>query len=222
MPKAARKSAEIIQHPKATHVTIAPPNFQQAVVRIRGKTPLVMNKMSSENRLAMMAKQEQGSRAKKGQIRAPKDFDKIYKGAMHISEQGWYGFPASAFRAAMISACRTAGFKMTVGKQSVFVLHDGLDADDGQPLVRLYGKPVRRDLPVRLANGSTDIIPRPFFNDWHIDLRLEWDADQFAAADVINLLARVGRQVGIGAGRHDSRQSTGMGWGEFVIEGQPK
>lgn len=224
MPRSARKTADIIPLPKSTtHVTISPPNFQQAMVRIRGKTPLVMNKMSSANRKAMMDKQEQGSRSRKGQIRPPKDFDKIFKGAMHVSEQGWFGFPASAFRSAMVSACRTVGFKMTVAKLSLFVIADGIDADDGQPLVRLHGKaPVRRDLAVRLSDGSTDILPRPFFYDWHIDLRLEWDADQFGATDVMNLLARVGRQVGIGAGRHDSRQSTGMGWGEFVIEGQSK
>jgi len=34
---------------------------------------------------------------------------------------------------------------------------------------------------------------------------------------VTNLLARMGMQVGIGAGRPDSTDSAGMGWGTFRI-----
>lgn len=203
-----------------TQIVISPPNFQTAKVKIVGTAPLVQNKMSSANRLAMMSKQEEGSRSKKGSKRAPKDFDAVYKGAMHISTEGWHGIPASAFRAAMVSACRTVSFKMTLAKLSIFVLHDGLDKDDGSPLIRINGKPVRRDMPVRLANGSTDILARPFFDEWSATVQLQWDADQFSATDVINLLSRVGVQVGVGAGRPDSKMSCGMGWGTFKVEDQ--
>jgi len=37
--------------------------------------------------------------------------------------------------------------------------------------------------------------------------------------DVSNLLARVGIQCGIGEGRHNSRDSTGIGFGTFKIKG---
>jgi hypothetical protein len=214
-----KKSAEIIQHPHAeTHIVVSPPNFQETVVRLEGNAPYVMNMMSSDNRKKIMDKQLKGGRAKKGEMRQPKDFDKIYQGCMHISKDGWYGIPASAFRKAMVSATRTVGFKMTIAKLSLFVVPDGFDREDGQPLVKLTGKPKRRDMAVKLANGSTDIIPRAFFDDWSCDLHLRWDADQFSASDVINLLSRVGQQVGVGAGRPDSQNSCGMGWGTFVIK----
>ena len=200
-------------------IVITPPNFQTAKVKIIGITPLVMNKMSSANRLGMMQKQMAGSQSRKGQKRPPKDFDAVYRGAMHISEQGWHGIPASALRTAMVDACRLVSFKMTIAKLSVFVEADGIDADDGQPLVKLtVGKPIRRDLAVKLADGSTDIIARPFYHPWAAMPTLRWDADQFSAKDVINLLARVGGQVGIGAGRPGSKFSTGMGWGTFKVE----
>jgi len=216
---AKRKTAEIIRHPQAQeHISISPANFAETVVRVVGNAPYVMNKMSAENRKKMMDKQLKGGRAKKGEMRQPKDFEKIYQGCMHISREGWYGQPASAYRAALVSACRLVGFKMTLAKLSVFVIPDGFDADDGQPLVRINGKPKRRDMAVKLANGGTDIIPRAFFDEWHCDLRLRWDADQFSATDVINLLSRVGVQVGVGAGRPDSKNSCGMGWGTFDIE----
>lgn len=199
------------------NVVIAKPNFQRAKVRIVGTAPYVMNKMSSDNRRKMMAKQEEGSRAAKGKKREPKNFDAIYKGAMHLSKDGWYGIPASAIRTAMVDACRTVGFQMTKAKLCLFVVADGIDADDGQPLVKIVGKPLRRDMAVKLADGSTDIIPRPFFDEWHADVTLEWDGDMFSATDVVNLLARVGRQVGIGAGRPNSKSSCGMGWGTFNV-----
>jgi hypothetical protein len=179
-----------------------------------------MNKMSSLNRQKMMDAQMKGSQNKKGVKREPKDFDAVYKGAMHISEKGgWYGIPASALRTGMVDGCRLVGFRMTIAKLSVFVEADGFDIDDGQPLVKLtVGKPVRKDHAVKLANGSTDILARPFFFPWEAQPTLTWDADQFSAADVVNLLARVGGQVGVGAGRPNSKNSTGMGWGTFRVK----
>jgi hypothetical protein len=205
--------------PKAETAVISPLNFQSVKVRIEGVpgSPLVMNKFSSKNREAMMAKQEQGSRAKKGEKRAPKDFDAIYRSAMHIMQDGSFGFPAPGLRSALISACRVVGFAMTRAKLSVFVEADGIDQEDGTPLVRIEGTPTRRDVAVRLADGGTDIIARPFFEQWSADVTLTWDSDQFSSSDILNLLTRAGLQVGLGAGRHDSKSSTGMGWGSFKV-----
>jgi hypothetical protein len=201
-----------------TTVIISPPNFELAKIKIVGDSPFVSNKMTSENRKKMMDKQESGERSKKGAKRPPKDFDAIYRGSMHVSTDGWYGIPAPAFRAGLVSACRLVGFQMVRAKLCLFVEKDGIDADDGSPLVRIYGKPERRVLPVKLADGSTDIISRGFFFPWSASLTLKWDADQFSASDVLALLARVGQQVGVGAGRNDSKNSCGMGWGVFHVE----
>jgi hypothetical protein len=178
-----------------------------------------MNKFSALNRKAMMDKQEAGSRAKKGSLRQPKNFDAIFQSAMHRMTDGSFGLPAPGLRNAMISACRVVGFAMTRAKLSVFVEADGVDADDGTPLVKVIGTPVRRDVAVRLADGTTDIIARPFFEKWSARVRVVWDADQFSGSDVINLLSRAGLQVGICSGRHDSKSSTGMGWGCFRVVG---
>jgi len=205
--------------PPATVIAITAPNFQSAKVKLVGTAPLVMNKMSSANRQKMIDDMSKGSQSKKGQKRPPKDFDAVFRGAMHISEEGWHGLPASALRTAMVDSCRLVGFKMTIAKLSVFVEAEGFDVDDGTPLVRITkGEPVRKDLAVKLANGSTDILARPFYFPWEAEPILRWDADQFSGLDVINLLARVGGQVGIGAGRPNSKNSTGMGWGLFRVE----
>jgi hypothetical protein len=41
--------------------------------------------------------------------------------------------------------------------------------------------------------------------------------DQFKTVDVINLISRCGLQVGIGAGRPDSKASAGCGFGLFQV-----
>lgn len=203
---------------KVERIVITPPRFQRAEVLLTSTAPFVSNKFSSLSRAAMIAKQEAGSQSQKGRKREPKDFNKIFESALHVADEGWFGIPAGAFRNGMVSACRLVGYKMTIAKLSLFCLHQGLDKDDGTPLIKIIGEPVRKDVPVRLADGSTDILPRPFFMKWTAKLGLEWDADQFSASDVVNLLSRVGLQVGVGAGRPDSRNSCGMGWGTFAVK----
>ena len=199
-------------------IIITKPNFQTAVINIVSTAPFVWNKFSARSQQAMTEKQEAGQQAKNRRKREPKEFDKIWRETVHFSEDGWHGFPAASIRNALIEACKTVGFKMTIAKLSIFVEPDGYDATDGQPLVRMMGdEPARFDAPVRLALGSTDIATRGRAKKWTATVRVRWDADQFSANDVMNLLARAGEQVGIGAGRPASRTSTGMGWGTFKL-----
>ena len=62
-----------------------------------------------------------------------------------------------------------------------------------------------------------DLRARPMWRKWGVKLRMEYDADQFTASDVVNLIARAGIQVGIGPGRPFSKMSYGMGYGTFRI-----
>ena len=200
-------------------IVVTPPNFMQAKVRLIGTAPYVSNAMSGRSIDEMKAKQAAGSVAKKGKKRAPRDFDEGYLGSLHRASEGWYGFPAPGLRHALVSACRLVGFQMTLAKLSVFVLADGYDERDGSPLCRfLVGEPVRKDSFVKLASGTTSVVSRGFYLPWEAEPVLRWDADQFTSEDMVNLIARVGEQVGIGAGRHGSKSSTGMGWGTFRVE----
>lgn len=203
-------------------LVISPPNFQVAIFKIVGTAPYVSNKFSDEARKMMRDKQEAGPTVKKGAKKAPKDFEANYLGSMHKSEAGWYGIPASAFRNALVSACRIAGFQMTRAKLSVFVEADGFDEGDGTPLVKFTkGTPKKLESTVRLATGVCDIAARGCWSaGWEAQLRIKYDADQFTLKDVANLLMRVGVQVGVGAGRPDSKTSAGMGWGTFEIKGK--
>jgi hypothetical protein len=201
-------------------VQIAPPNIRLVKFRLIGNAPLVMNNFSTKMREQMKQTQVEGSTTRKGKKREGKDFEALYKGAMHISRDGWIGIPATAFRNALIRACSIVDFKMTLAKLSLFVEADGFDAGDGTPLVRITkGKPHPVEHCVRNANGSADIRCRPMWDEWEAMLRMKYDADQFTVSDVTNLIHRVGLQVGILEGRPSSKNSGGMGWGTFDIAG---
>lgn len=204
----------------SSSVTIPAPNFQTALFVIEGNAPYVQNKFSEKAKQQMKEAQEAGSvgRSKK-KNREGKDFEEHYRGAMHLSSEGWHGIPTPSFRNAMISACRVVQFKMTIAKLSVFIVPDGFDKDDGTPLVRIIqGLPHAHESLVRLATGVADIRIRPMWEPgWRAKVRVRFDGDQFSAQDVANLMMRVGEQVGVGEGRPDSKNSAGMGWGTFII-----
>ena len=196
---------------------IPAPNFHQAVFRLIGDAPYVQAKFSEKAKAQIREKMLGGSQSKKGRAREPRDFDADYKNAMHISREGWNGIPASCFRQACISACRLVGFKMTLAKLALFVEADGYDKDEGTPLIKIQGKPHKHEQHVRNATGVVDLRVRPMWDKWHANLTVRWDADLFSATDILNLLNRVGQQVGIGEGRPDSKQSSGQGWGLFHV-----
>lgn len=204
--------------PPMAPVIIRPINTVIYSCPIVATAPLVQNKFSAKARNKMMATQAAGSTAKGKKVREARDFDADFEAAIHRAEDGWIGIPAPAFRAAMISACRLVGYQMTKAKLSVFVEADGLDIDDGTPLVRLNaGEPERHEAMVRNATGVADVRIRPMWRQWSATLNIKFDADQFTADDICNLLDRAGQQVGIGEGRPDSKSSAGMGWGTFTL-----
>jgi hypothetical protein len=202
---------------KDTNIAIKPLKAKIATFNIEGTAPYVQHKFSGKAKAMMREKMLAGSQAKKSKNREARDFDADFEGATHFAPEGWAGIPAPAFRAAMISACRLVGFKMTLAKLSVFAEADGFDADDGSPLIKIEGKREPLEMHVRNQTGVCDLRVRPMWRQWTATVRIRFDEDQFSLTDVTNLMVRVGAQVGIGEGRPDSRESAGLGWGLFRV-----
>jgi len=200
-------------------VAIKPPNFGTAVFGIRGTAPLVIHRFSAKTKEQMKQKMEEGKSASSKRVREPKSTDDTFMEARYIAKDGWDGFNAASVRNALISACRLVGFKMTLAKMSLFVEADGWDAKEPQvPLIRILGKPTKQEDMARVETGQPYVTVRAAYFDWKAKVKIKWDQDQFSLADVTNLLSRVGMQVGLGEGRPDSKNSTGMGWGTFELE----
>jgi hypothetical protein len=204
-------------------VTIKPPNMQTGRFEIEGTAQLVIHRMSEKLLSEMKAKMLAGSTPAGKKRHEPVRLENVCEAAKYIGEtngQRWEGFNAASIRCAMISACRLVGFKMTLAKLSLFVLPDGYDvANPLYNLIRINGAAVQSELPARTETGVIYLCVRPMYFPWSATLNIRFDADQFKLADVANLLARVGEQVGIGEGRPDSKNSAGQGWGTFRIKG---
>jgi len=102
-------------------VTISAPNLKTAVFEIEGVAPLVIHRFSAKTKAEMKLKMETGKAASSKKNRVPKDTDETYQESRYISSEGWDGLHAGAIRAAMISACRLVGFKMTLAKLSILL-----------------------------------------------------------------------------------------------------
>ena len=200
---------------KETSVVISAPKFNTVEVILQGTAPLVVERFSKK--VELMAKMALGSTATNKKVRTARDYDNEAEEARYRAPDGWEGMNAAAFRAGMIGACRLVGFKMTLAKLSVFVEADAFDLKDGIPLVRVFGTSETYTAHTRNATGVVDVRSRPMYRQWAVKLRVRFDADQFSAQDVYNLIARVGGQVGVGAGRPDSKASAGCGFGTFEV-----
>lgn len=111
---------------KSAPGTISAPNIKSVKVKLIGTAPYMQARFSQK---AMNAMMETMSGTKKGgtkRVREARDYEEDYRGAMHVSAEGWVGIPASSLRAGIISACRLVGFTMTRAKLSVFVPAEGL------------------------------------------------------------------------------------------------
>jgi hypothetical protein len=201
----------------ATAISIKPLNQRFLEFYLRGTTPYLQLRFSEKTLQKMMDTQAQGTQARSKKVREPRNFTEDYENAKHKMADGSCGIPCGAFRNGMISACRTVGYHMTKAKLAVFVVADGLDVADGTPLVRIYGEPVENHMHVRNASGVTDIRSRPLWTEWHVKLRVRYDADLFSESDITNLITRMGAQVAVGEGRADSKQSNGIDMGFFEL-----
>jgi hypothetical protein len=203
---------------KEVAVAISAPRIKAVQVKLKGNAPYMQSRFSQKAMQAMMSKMDGSTKQGAKKVREARNFDDDYHQAMHKSIEGWIGIPASSIRAAAISACRLTGFTMTRAKLSIFVKAQGFDKVDGQPLVRIYGEPERNEAAVRNATGVFDIRVRPLWREWYALPVIKFDEDQFSLEDMLNLLRRVGLQVGLGEGRPDSRASAGLGFGTFDVE----
>jgi hypothetical protein len=209
----AKKAEEIAVIKKA--------NMVQLVLPIRGTAPLVMHKFSKKVKTSLLETQTQTKAERKTKAqREARNVEQEFLEAQHISVAGWVGIPCTAFRCAMIDACRTVGLVMTKAKMSVFIEADGFDTEEGTPLVELHSpqKPELTKMPVRLESGVASIAIRPMWRDWSADVKIKFDADMITPSSVVNLLDRAGKQVGILEGRPYSKNSVGQGWGTFEID----
>ena len=199
-------------------IEIIAPNFQVLEVVIRGTAPLMIHRWGSKAKRVMEEKQTSENKVK--QPRKPKDYVAEFNDARYVSEKGWDGFYAGALRLSMIGGVRFGpDLSMVQARGLLFVLAEGFCKEDGTPLVRIRGGKAKHDKrPVKISQ-TTDIRNRPRYDSWWSRIRIQYDADLLTEQDVLNLLVRAGISVGLCEGRPISKDSAGIGFGTFMVEG---
>ena len=167
-------------------------------VTVKGITPLICNRYSEDVQGDMEAAQQGG--AKRG--KKPRDPEAERKRELYMTDDSRYGFPAGAFKLAMVRAATDADMKMTDARRAFHVIGDILP-------IRGAGPFPRTDRVV-LGGKTTSIAYRPEFRDWEMDIEIRYNVRAISAEQLINLLQLAGFGVGIGAWRPDKKGNFGM------------
>lgn len=186
-------------------------NIERVKVTLEGVTPLLVNALSDEAKGGIT-----GSGAgKKGNARTKPvlTLEQKFANAIHVFDKKSHGFPAASIKKALISAVRILNETGNqVVTQLAFKSMVSVYPCDGHPwLMKLQYESVKRADAWAMLKGKTPIpVARPCYTGWSCNCVLEYDSDLIEREAVLNLLARAGAQVGIGAWRPESNGNNGM------------
>lgn len=171
-------------------------------VAIRGITPLLQNK-PLERVLEHLDRRNKGG-AKRGREPIAED---DWMGHIHYTENGGYGHPAAAFKSAMARAAKHLKGIAMVDIDAGLVVYG-----DSDGLVKLdCSEPIeRRDFGPIGGRQGADIFYRPMYKQWGATLTIGFDAQFLSAEQVVNMLAKAGAFVGVGAYRIINRGPFGQ------------
>ena len=116
-----------------------------------------------------------------------------------LAEGARFGFPANSFKKCAVSAAYRSGWVSDkVSANGAFFLW----AEDGKELVEIKGAvPMLREDMVRVQM-STDLRYRPIFEDWYVDLLLEYNEHgKYTLDEILSFIQAGGYGVGIGEWR---------------------
>lgn len=187
-------------------------------IPVVGLTPVIPHKWA-QKALNMMKDKQFGVTPAPGK-RAPKDPDEDAEAAMYRLADGRPGMPATAFKAAMVAACRFfKDIPMTEGRLMIYVRGEGPDQ-----LVPLEGtEQIREDTP-RNATGVVDLRYRTALlagvegvKPWRADIEIVFPPRLISRGSIVALLDAAGR-VGVGDWRPGSPKSNSGTFGTFRID----
>jgi hypothetical protein len=194
----AKKETTAIELPKL--------DVQLMEVTLIGDTPLIVHAWSVKAKREMLQKQMKlpaGAKVAKNPV---EDFEQ----SLYRFEDGGYGFPSVAFKAAAVTAVTSvSGITKVAARQAFHVIGEGADvkgAFDGtnsrMNLVRIEGPaPRMREDMVRVGMGTADLRYRGEFWPWHAKVLVRFNANVLSPSQILNILNVAGFACGIGEWR---------------------
>jgi len=189
----------------APAIEISKIGTETLLIPLVGTSPLVMHKFSEKAKRQMLDAM-QGRKTPK----APKDPEGDYQAAAYRLDDGGYGFPAIAFKAATVSAARFFDKSVTmVGLRQTLFFGGEMSKVEGQMMVRIEGEPIMREDVVRVGNGGTDLRYRPQFTEWTTVLEVTYVKSMLTRESVLSLIEAGGLGVGVGEWRPEKKGDFG-------------
>lgn len=190
-------------------ILLRPLQRRLLTLHIRGTTPLIVHAWDEKAKGMMRAKQQ--GHASATDPKAPKDPRALIEGCKYLDVKKRDCVPAVSFKNAIVAAARfTEGLPMTFLRGALFVRGDTRDANGVDLLTLSYSSITSREDMVRVGQGTADMRYRPQYNDWSVDLPIEFDESVVSADIVANLVRRAGFSVGIGEWRPECDGTNGQ------------
>lgn len=185
--------------------------FDTLSVLITGTSPLITHRWSEAAKQQMLDKM-QGRKS----IKLKKDPEAEYLSSMYMLEDGGYGMPTAAFKAATVGAARLydKSVTMTALKQQLRFKGDGVESRSGEMLTCITtSKPTMREDTVRVGSGGTDLRYRAMFAVWSATLKISFPAHQLDRESVAALV-----DAGGAGGVGEWRPQRGGSYGTYEVE----
>ncbi len=188
------------------------------LIEVAGLAPGLLVNRFGDRAQAQMAEDQQriGPKSKNKEVRDPEaEFEDALYRLDPARDGATYGFPAIAFKLAMIRAAGDlAGQTMTKVRPAFFV---DCGADELLPIRDV--DPIMDVRRVRYGGQTTDLRYRPLFPEgWRMTVPIEYNPQIIGAKDVANLLNAAGSAIGIGELRPSSKGSGNFG--RFRVMGE--
>lgn len=181
-----------------------------------GDTSLICHAWSEKAKKQMLAKQRKEAKSKAHDIREP---EQEFRESLYKYDDDSYGFPAIAFKAAMVTAANDVGIQKTLARRAFHIMgatseESGTDITmHRNDLVKIIGPPpqLREDI-VRLGGPSrpADLRYRGEFLVWKCHLNIVYNAGVISKEQILNLLQIAGFGVGVGEWRPEKDGMSGM------------
>ncbi len=178
--------------------------LMDTVIPVVGQTSLICHRFAESNIRQIEDKQQKrASRAKEARDPEQECLDSLYL----IDDRPTYGFPAIAFKNAIVSACRHTSMTMSSAKGAFHVLGDLLEIKHPSGGPAQWNMRVDR---VVIGRGITNIAYRPEFREWRIDIPIRFNEDVISLEQLLNLVEIAGFAVGVGDWRPECNGNHGM------------
>ncbi len=194
MPK---KAAAKTAGDTTLQVIVPPMELKTLRIKLVGDSALICHRWSEKAKKEILDKQMKKAK----QAKEAKNPQQLYRESLYEISAGKYGFPAVAFKAAAVGACRFAEMKMTEARGAFHVVGE---------LVSIDGEPSMREDMVRIAMGTADIRYRGEFKEWRAEISIRYNAKAITPEQLVNLFNIAGFSIGVGEWRPERDGSYGM------------